>query len=183
MSIKELVKKKQEEYYANNSKSFLFKTNQKTQCAEQINDHFGISDLIQKTIYQIPETNIVFFDYPLFKTYATPNIYETIIQTILELFAIIINSHGSYQVHVNLDTFSMSAAHRYSDIIREFCHKCLRSETRYANYTEKFCIYNTPSVMQSISKLFNPLINENVKKRIELIDKKESEARLKILFA
>jgi hypothetical protein len=108
---------------------------------------------------------------------------ETIIQTILELFANIINSHGSYQVHVNLDTFSMSAAHRYSDIIRDFCQKCMRSETRYANYTEKFCIYNTPSVMQNISKLFNPLINENVKKRIELIDKKESEARLKVLFA
>lgn len=183
MSIKELVKEKQGEYYTSNSRSFLFKTAQKNECAEQINQNFSMSDLIRTTIYQIPGTNIVFFDYPLFKTYAIPTIYPSIIQTILELFTEIINDYGSYQVHVNLDTFSMSAAYRYSDIIRNFCQKCLRSETRYANYTENFCIYNTPAVMQSISKMFNPLINENVKNRIELIDKKESENRLKQLFA
>jgi hypothetical protein len=183
MSIREQIKEKQTEYYNLNSKSILFKSSQKNSCAEEINKQFDISNLIKATIYQIPETNIVYFDYPLFKTYATPTIYEIIIQSILELFAEIINIYGSYQVHANLDTFSMSSAHRYGDIIRDFCHKCLRSETRYANYMEKFCIYNTPAVMQSISKLFNPLINENVKKRIELIDKKESEDRLKQLFA
>jgi hypothetical protein len=182
MSIREQIKEKQDEYYTINSKSILFKTSQKNLCAEEITKQFIVSDLIKATVYQIPEKNIVYFDYLLFKTYVTPNIYETIIQTILELFTEIINDYGSYQVHANLDTFSMSAAHRYGDIIRDFCHKCLRSETRYANYMEKFCIYNTPSVMQNISKLFNPLINENVKKRIELIDKKESETRLKILF-
>lgn len=183
MSIREQIKEKQDEYYSINTKSLLFKSSQKNLCAEKINKQFDISDLINSTFYQIPETNIVYFDYLLFKTYATPSIYEKIIQTILELFSEIINNHGSYQVHANLDTFSMSAAHRYGDIIREFCHKCLRSETRYANYNEKFCIYNTPSVMQHISRLFNSLINENVKKRIELIDKKESEVRLKQLFA
>lgn len=183
MSIKELVKEKQDEYYIAHSKSFLFKNKQKNHCADEMTQHFKISDLIRTTIYQIPETNIVFFDYPLFKTYATPSIYETIIQTILELFTGIINSHGSYQIHANMDTFSMSASHRYGDIIRDFCNKCLTSETRFADYMEKFCIYNTPAVMKNISKLFNPLINENVKKRIELIDKKESEPRLKQLFA
>ena len=182
MSIREQIKEKQDEYYSINSKSMLFKTSQKNLCAEEINKQFDVSRLIECTVYQIPDSNIVYFDYLLFKIYATPTIYEAIIQTILELFKNIINSHGSYQVHVNLDTFSMSAAHRYSDIIREFCHKCMRSETRYANYTEKFCIYNTPSVMQNISKLFNSLINENVKKKIELIDKKDSESRLKQLF-
>lgn len=183
MSIREQIKEKQGEYFNLNPKSLLFKNSQKNLCAEEINKNFNILELVRLTIYQIPNTNIVYFDYVLFKTYATPTIYETIIQTILELFTNIINSHGSYQVHVNLDTFSMSAAHRYSDIIREFCQKCMRSETRYANYTENFCIYNTPVVMQSISKLFNPLINENVKKRVELIDKKDSEDRLKQLFA
>jgi len=183
MSIREQIKEKETDYYKTHSKSILFKASQKNLCAEEINKQFDIYDLIKSTFYQIPETNIVYFDYLLFKTYATSTIYEKIIQTILELFASIISIHGSYQVHANLDTFSMSAAHRYSDIIRDFCHKCLRSETRYANYMEKFCIYNTPAVMQSISKLFNPLINENVKKRIELIDKKESEPRLKQLFA
>lgn len=183
MSIREQIKEKQTEYFTLNSKTLLFKASQKKLCAEEINKNFNISNLIRETIYQIPNTNIVYFDYPLFKTYAAPIIFETIIQTILELFAEIIKNHGSYQVHVNLDTFSMSAAHRYSNIIREFCQKCMTSETRYANYTENFCIYNTPVVMQSISKLFNPLINENVKKRIELIDKKDSEDRLKQLFA
>jgi hypothetical protein len=183
MSIKEQIKEKQTEYYLKHSKSILFKMSQKNLCAEEINKQFDISDLVKATIYQIPGTNIVYFDYLLFKTYVTPTIYDDIIQTILDLFTEIINSYGSYQIHASLDTFSMSAAHRYGDIIREFCYKCLTSETRYADYMEKFCIYNTPSVMQSISKLFNPLINENVKKRIELIDKKESEPRLKQLFA
>jgi len=183
MSIKEQIKEKQTEYYLTHSKSILFKMSQKNLCAEEINKQFDISDLVKATIYQIPETNIVYFDYLLFKTYVTPTIYEAVIQNILELFAEIINIYGSYQVHANLDTFSMSAAHRYGDIIRDFCHKCLRAETRYANYMEKFCIYNTPAVMQNISKLFNSLINENVKKRIQLIDKKDSEARLKQLFA
>lgn len=183
MSIRDQIKEKQKEYYNSNSKSLFFKTSQKNLCAEEINKKFDVSDLIKTTIYQIPETNIVFFDYILFKTYATPVIYDAIIQTILGLFTEIIKLFGSYQIHANMDTFSMSASHRYGDIIRDFCNKCLRSETRYADYMEKFCIYNTPSVMQSISKLFNPLINENVKTRIELIDKKESETRLKQLFA
>jgi hypothetical protein len=182
MSIKEQVIEKQNEYYSTNSKSILFKTSQKNNCAEEIKNTFDLSQLLISTVYQIPNTNILFLDYTLFKTFATPQIYDIIINHILERFVFIIRSYNSFQVHLNLDTFSMSAAHRYNEIIKQFCSKCLHADTRYANYMDKLCIYNTPSVMQGISKLFNPLINENVKQRIELIDKKDSETRLKQLF-
>jgi hypothetical protein len=176
------IKEKQDNYYSKNSKRNIFKNSQKIMCAEEINKEFRFMDLINATIYQIPNTNKVYFDYLIFKSFAIQPIYETIIQHILDLFDAVISKFSRFEVHMNLDTFSMSAAQRYNEIIQLFCNKCLFAETRYANFMDKFYIYNAPTIMRNMSTLFSSMINENVKRRVELIDKKDSVPRMSELM-
>jgi hypothetical protein len=176
------IKKKQDEYYDKNSKNVFFKKEQKYQMAEIVQNNFTLTELLESTVYSINGSRLIFFNYLLFKTYAHPGIYQFVIDHILSVFSKAIERYGLFEVHFNLDTFSMSAAHRYNDIIKMFCSQCLQAPTKYSAHLDKLHIYNTPNMIQSISKLFNPMINENVKRRITLVSKEESASLLSSLL-
>jgi len=171
----------QKNYYEENGKSILFKNSQKTKCAEYLTSHIDISVLLKNTAFIIPNTNKVLLDYTIFKTYAHESIYEMVIQYILNLFSNCIDKYGSFDAQINLKSFTISAAQRYCDVIKLFCSKCLQSNTRYASHINKLVIYNTPSMIDTISKMFRPFINDNVRSRIELKNADQSTEMLQIL--
>jgi hypothetical protein len=70
------------QYYSDNKKNMFFKSNQKMECASVVSNQIGINELIQNTIFLIPDTNSVFMDYTVFKTYATPDNYPKIVNYI-----------------------------------------------------------------------------------------------------
>jgi len=169
-------------YYSENKKNILFKKNQKNDCALTIAKAVGIDELIVKTIFIIPNTNSVFLDYTIFKTYATIENYNKILTYIFSLFKECIDNYGVYNTHVNLDTFTISAAERYKNIIELFLEKCMNYGCDYSNELSNMYIYNTPNTFQNISPILMPLIDPIVKKKIVFYNKTNSAELINTLL-
>lgn len=178
----EEIYKIQEDFYNKNNKNTFFKKSQKIDCATQICENFDLAYLINMTINTIPNTNIIYFDYLFFKTYATPQNYEQVVLCILEMVDGCIIKYGSFEFHINLKSFTITAAERYRRVIELFCGKCLSRENNYSDYLECIVIYNTPNIMDNIYILFKQFIDPVVTKKIQLFDKDESQLKLNSLI-
>ena len=151
-----------------------FYAKQKNECANIISNSFNIEQLLQQTFFLIPNTNIVYINYELFKTFVNPEIYADVITYIRNLFTNCIATYGSYNVHLNLNSFTISAAQRYKDLIAMYNNECLKYNSKLAVKIDRFIIYNTPNVIETIATLLSPLIETNVKERIIIHNKTES---------
>lgn len=151
--INELVSL-QEEFYLSSRKNIFFKKDQKLKCAQQISNTYDINDLMKNTCYIINGTdNKIFFDYRVFKLYATPNNYDKLVAYIVTILDIAIEKTGSFEFHINLSMFSVSAAERYKDIIELFCIYCMNSNTQYSELMTNFSAYNTPAMIEIITSI------------------------------
>lgn len=171
-------------FYATNPKKTFFKDAQKIECAEYVTQKIDVEMLIKNTVYVLPNTNKVFFNYSLFKRYANPAIYTSIIKYILQLIDSCIKCYNTFEMHVDLNTFSVSAAHRYKGAIEMFCLECLSSDSKTAIYEHltRFYIYNIPSMIDHISVILNPFINEQIKSKIEHVSKRDSASQLEQFY-
>jgi hypothetical protein len=165
----------QNEYYSNFGKNMLFKTKQKQDCANLVADKMGNDEMIENTIFHIPKTNKVFFDYPVFKLYANQNNYDIIISKIISSFDANIKKYGCYESHINLNSFSISALERYKPIIIKFCANYLNNNPRYTDNLDRLYIYNTPSMIDMLINIVSPSVNTDVLKKIVFVNKKDSE--------
>ena len=114
----------------------------------------------------IQEPNRICFDYAVFKMFAQPSHYDAFTAHIFDLMRQCIEQHGGFEFHLNLKKFSITAAQRYSEMIRIFCKQCLQSETEYSKLLIKMYIYNPPKILGSISALFVSFVDEHVKSKI-----------------
>jgi hypothetical protein len=177
----EEIEKFQNTYYQNKGKNTLFKKSQKLECASQISTNFDIQLLLNKTAYIIQNTNKIFIDYTVFKLYGNPNNYKVIIDRIFSLLSEVINIYGVYECHINLNYFTITAGERYKKIIEMFCSECLQNTTKYAAYLSKMHIYNSPSMLENIAKLFMHYIEPSVKTKIEIHSKADSNEKIKYI--
>ena len=166
------------QYYSDSGKNVFFKNKQKKECATTICNSIGLEQIIDKTAYYIPNSNKVFFDYTIFKMYATPENYDRIVSHALLMCRDKISDHGKFEIHINLNTFTVSACERYKDIIQIFCNECLRSNTRYSINLSKLVVYNSPNMIDSISRIILPFIDPIVRNKITLYNKLESDSLL-----
>jgi len=173
-NIIEKINELKDEYYSTHSKNTFFKKSQKMECAKYISDSVDLNTLIDSTIFVVPNTNTIYIDYTVFKLYGTPENYDQIIDHIMNTFKYIISYFSCYEVYVNLDTFTVSSAERYKEIIRSFCNKCLNDNTKFGELLSKFHILNTPSVMELIIKIFKPFVDPLVINKIQFYKKEES---------
>lgn len=125
-------------------------------------------DVFCKAIF-LREPNAIIFDYPTFKSFARAEMYADFTEYILSLIQKCIIQHGSFEMHLNLQTFSMTAAQRYSEMIRMFCRQCLRCETEFSQLLTKMYVYNSPRVLGSISACFVGFVDDHVRSKIEFI--------------
>jgi hypothetical protein len=183
-SLLEAIESYKVNYYEVQGKnSFFFKKTQKLDCAKEISQKFDLASMINTTIYRIPETNKIIFNYPVFKLYANPENYEAIVQGVLNVYDSVLNTFENFEAHVILEGFTISAAERYKDVIKLFCQKCMNSNTNYAVATTAMHIYYTPSMIESISALFRPFIDPTINQRMIIHTKAESGELIKTLTA
>jgi len=161
-------------YFEINKKNLLFKKLQKDDCAKYISEKIDVNLLIEKTVYIIPNTNIIMIDYPVFKLFANGDNYTKIIDHIMNLFDYAIKYFGNFEVNYNLESFTVSAAERYVPAVKEFCNRCLTQSTRYSDLMTTFRILNTPSVMDMIITIFKPFSEKTVIQKIVLLKKDET---------
>lgn len=169
--IDELNKK----YYDKNTKNIFFKKQQKKECAMNVAQNIDIDILLRATIFIIPNTSHIYFDYTLLKTFANPELYTTMISYAISLLNDCINKYGMYEMHINLNTFTMSALERHYDVVRIFCEECLRNGKGYSEKLTKLHIYYIPSVFDRMSLLLDKFIHQDVKNKIIKYTKEESE--------
>lgn len=170
----EQVTSLKEQYFSTNSKNSFFKKSQKLDCAKFISDSINLDTLIDNTVYAIDGKNIVFINYPIFKFYANPDNYNQIIEHIIAVFKYVIQYYNNYEIYINLDSFTVSAAERYKEVIRIFCDTCLKDGTNFSGLLNKFHILNTPNVMEMIIKILKPLADPLVIEKIQFYTKTES---------
>ena len=168
-----------EAYYKENGKNTIFKNKQKFNCAEVVLQHIPIETLLKNTFWIVPGTNKVYFDYTVFKQFATPENYIYIVDEVLKSCSDCVSTYGNHEVHVNLETFTISAAHRYKDIITLFCDECMRRETHFTERLMGIHLYNTPQIIDNISALLMPLIPPEVRPKIRIYGKRESGEMIK----
>lgn len=171
---REIEKTKSEFYSESGGKNTFFKKQQKYDCAKQVVSKISLEVLLKKTCYVIESTNCVHIDYPLLKTYASPEIFETIADYIIMNFQQIKDTYGNLQIFLNFDGFTVSAAERYKSLIEVFCMKCFQRNTGFAPVVLQFVVYNSPNVMDAIKHIVMPFMEENVKAKLLVVPKKNS---------
>jgi len=180
--ISEKIKNIKDMFASSSMNASIFKNTNKLNCAKMVSDNMNIQELIKHTIFIIPNTNKIYMDYALFKTYAHDQIYDILIQYVIHLFNVCIESHNSFELHIDLNTFSISAAQRYKPAIQKFCNECLSNGTDMMLHLSIFRIYNTPSMIDSISSIFRPFISDQIKNNVEFINRKDSVNHKEMLF-
>jgi hypothetical protein len=171
-------------FYSTHVRNIIFKNSQKIECAEQVSQNIDIELLIKNTVFIVTDTNKIFFNYSMFKNYANPSVYVIMIKYILTLFDVCVQKYNKFQIHVDLNTFSMSAAHRYKGAIEMFCSEFMSSKNKTAIYEhlDKFYLYNTPSMIDNISMVLSPFINDHVRSKIEYVSKRDSITALEEFY-
>lgn len=164
----------QNDYYSKNKKNTLFKAKQKEDCATMVSKQLSLQELLENTFFIIPNTNKIFINYLVFKTFIEPLNYNSAIERILILTNFCISNYSTYEVHINLDSFTISAAQRYKIIIQLYTEHCLQSNTQYSTILNRMHIYNTPNTIESAISLLSPLIDNVIKSKITLHNKVES---------
>uniref|UniRef100_A0A6C0DR69 CRAL-TRIO domain-containing protein n=1 Tax=viral metagenome TaxID=1070528 RepID=A0A6C0DR69_9ZZZZ len=159
--------------------SFYSKDKQRQMIQEKI--HF--ERLLQSSIYNIPTTNHIFIDYPILKLFANPNNYPLIVDNIISNINANIVTYDIFNIHININTFSVTACQRFLPIIRLFLEKCAYYNTAFSEKIGKLYIYNTPSSISNISNMLQPFIFPDLRKNIVLHDKQHSPELLSQLFS
>lgn len=175
------ISKMQDEFYSNSGKSIFFKNQQKFDCAKQIYSHISLEILLNQTCRIIPESDRIYIDYPFMKSYATPEIFEIIVEHLFNTLSRSKSEFGKINIHLNLEGFTISAAERYKTIVILFCDKCFRSNSDFIKIVDEFIIYNTPSTIQHIKTIFAPFTIAELHSKAILLSKRESEPILKKL--
>jgi hypothetical protein len=76
----------------------------------------------------------------------------------------LIQQYKTYNIHINLDTFTISAAERYKSLIELFSKKCEElcvnkpENELYTSLVDKLVVYNTPNIIDTIIILLKPVI-------------------------
>jgi len=169
------ISKLKNEFYSKSNKNIFFKSSQKQNCASVITERMGIENMIDNTVYIISNTNKVYLDYTIFKLYATPDLFDIIIQKVISLFEQCIEKYGNFEVHINLNSFTISAYERYNQIISKFCFECLNTNVKFTINISNLFIYNTPNMIDILKNLIKPFIDNNIANKIVFFNKKESE--------
>jgi hypothetical protein len=171
--ISQKVAEYQNQYYSQNGKNMFFKKAQKQQCAQIIADAIGFEELLKQTVYIVPGTSYVFFSYPLFKSFATPNQFATIVDYVYALAKHCISESGFYEVHIDLNGFTISACERYKEMITLFVSHCTDENLPCNERINRLHIFHCPSVIDQIASMLKPMIEPTIYGKTVLHPKKE----------
>lgn len=178
---KEEVEELKTAYYQVNTKNTFFKKTQKYDCAQYVCDHMDMEELLHHTTWIIPNTNRIYVDYTMLKTYANPSNFDKIVNKFLLLALDCSNTFVEFEVHMNMETFTVSAVERYKYIITMIVEQCFSKQTRYTQQIVAFHLYNIPTVIDQIRPLILPLLEPGMREKFVLHSKSESPELLKRL--
>ena len=166
MDFQANLNQKQVEYYSTNPKNFFLKKKQKKECAKSITNQYNLEELINNSVYKIKNTDSIYIDYEIIKLFLIDDNSSSITDYIMFLIVQNIETHGSFNMHINLNTLTISGVERYKIFIIDFCNKCISSKHKIIELMKSLFIYNTPNVMENIVRLLKPFLNELIHQKV-----------------
>ena len=168
----ENIKRIQDRYYSVSKKTLFNKKELKNDCAELITQNISLNELVSKTVYIIPDTNRVFVDYTIFKTFATPSSYQAVVDTLVSKIISIINKCGTFEIHLNLNSLTVTGLDRYNSIFKVYYDTCCSNGLYYdKDKIDKLVILNTPMVISTLIPLIVRYTDPSIKSKIICIKK------------
>ena len=179
----ESIKNLQDNFYSKSKKNILFKKSQKNNCTKIIADNISLDQLLTKTVFIVPNTNSIYIDYIIFKSYASSDNYQLIIDRFIELIITVINQFGYFELHLDLKSFSITAAERYHHVFEMYYNSCCKHGLQYEErQLSKINIYHTPSIVNMLSKLIIKYTDPSIKNKIIYYSNEDSEKQINILM-
>jgi hypothetical protein len=151
------------EYYTENQKNTFFKKQQKFNCAETITNNIDI-DAIMPFMFKVDQNNIL-FNYNIFKTVASPAVYMKMATYLLQLTEEIINTHSTYNLHVDMAGLTMSAIERYKGFVSLVSGEGLKNGKGLLKHLEFVHIFNPPTFVEYLCSIVIPIVDPAIKDR------------------
>jgi hypothetical protein len=173
------LEKFKSKYYSENKKNTVFKAAQKTDLANRVCEQFGLNDLFIRTAFVIPNTNKVYINYPALKLFANPSNYESFATYTQSLFLTCMKQYGKFECHINMESLTVTAVERHKKLIEIFARDpSEHGGIEYTKYLTGLYIYNTPSVIESITKLISYLLEPELMEKIITYSKVDTTLKL-----
>jgi hypothetical protein len=172
-NILEELQDKKKELYNEIGKNMIFKKQQKNDVAKQISEQYNVDDLLPLFCYK--KDNNVVVDYNILKIFVYPDIYPKIIDYVMKKYEN--NECSSINIHFNLNSFSMTAAERYKDLIKMYFDKTMASHIDITSITNKIYVYYTPNILNQLLKMFHSFIPLEIRDKVQYFPKKESDEK------
>jgi hypothetical protein len=172
----ERIKETQRLYFESHRKNTIFKNNQKKDCANFVSTELNLQQLVRMTAVVVPNTNIIYYNYLVFKTYGNEENHILIYKHVTDTIASILDKCGSFEFHINLKSFSISACQRYRHLIASSFDK----NQIFTDKMTKLVVYNTPGFIDQITMMLYSSVKDILKK-VEYV-KSESDERISTLF-
>jgi len=170
--IHENIRNLQEEYYQTHSKNRFFKAKQKQDCASMITQHIQIQTLFEHTLYINPSKSVIFFEYPVFKTFIHPENFDLFLEYIDNVTTPWINKCETYELHLNMKGLTISGFERFRGVFDSLFQHLPPVSHKMKN----IYIYYTPSVVDTIMRVMRPFVAHYLDK-IVFYSKSESEEK------
>jgi hypothetical protein len=130
--------------------------------------------LVSNTIFILPNTNAIYINYSMFSTFAIPSKYDVMVFHFFNLINEVLKEFSTYQLHINLKTFTITAIEKYHNLIFLIYKKGFYDA--YINYIEAICVYHCPSVFETLKNVFITIFNiKEYTMEPMLYSKKESD--------
>lgn len=181
-SFMQKIEELQKDYFSTNSKNTIFKKKQKLECATNISKCIDLEQALNMTFYNIVNTNIIYIDYTIFKTYAHPEINEIIAIKLINTIQNCIQKYGCFEIYINLETITVSAFERYKNILEIFWKITTEQSIDISSYLNQCIVLNSPSVIDTLKVLMNPFFSKRSKELSRYYSKEESKEIIKNIF-
>jgi hypothetical protein len=178
----EHINKIRKHYASSNSKGMGLSNKYKIDCAKMVLNEIDINTLLESTILVIPDSHQLFFDYLIFKSFIIPDLYETIISYTINKIVACIQKYGKIEIHVNLNTLSVSSFTRYTQCIISYTKRLYSDVPNFPESLVAMHLYNIPSCIDSIAQLIDQFIYPETRNKMVKYDNISSEKAINTIL-
>ena len=112
---------------------------------------YSLKILFNKMCFVIKGTNKLVIDYNIFKSFVHNENYRVVIDSIISIIKNCIKENSNFELNLNINGFTISAAERYKDAILYFTE--ITAQTELSNVLNIMNIFSTCN-NKSIKSLF-----------------------------
>jgi hypothetical protein len=153
----------------------LKKTNKQNFKAMVLND-FELNFLLEQSF--LVQDNKILVKYAIIKNYANQQTFDSIIIHLINKVRTIISNYDSFEMHINLENYSMTSHERIKNIYPKLFKACENDNILFSEKLICLNVYNCPIILRTLNSFFAPFINPTASNKITLYNKIDSKEML-----